>query len=75
MTPPIGSPVYPPTPANYPLAPGSPIAPRGAPLGGYPQRLPPAPSARTSSRLLWWVIALLAIGAAGGTLAGLLLSR
>jgi hypothetical protein len=45
-------------------------------MGTYPHaaRRPPAPR-RAQSRFLWWVIALLAIGAAGGTVAGLLLSK
>src|SRR5262249_46378916 len=77
MTPPVGSPIYAAhthTPTPYPGAPGSPM-PHG-PLGGYaPPRLPPAPAPRAPSKLLWWVLALLAIGAAGGTVAGLLLSK
>ena len=57
--------------------PGTPMM-HGAslPMGTYPHaaRRPPAPR-RAQSRFLWWVIALLAIGAAGGTVAGLLLSK
>ncbi|HMG23044.1 MAG TPA: hypothetical protein VK607_17030, partial [Kofleriaceae bacterium] len=74
MTPPVGSPVYatpPLSPTPYPLAGG----PMPHPMGSYPVRHPPAPVSRGSSKLLWWVIALLAIGAAGGTVAGLLLSK
>ena len=72
MTPPVGSPVYaPPTP--YPTAPG-PLGPGGAPMA-YPVLHPPAPAARGSRKLLWWVLALLAIGASAGTVAGLLLSK
>jgi hypothetical protein len=72
MTPPAGS-LYgqqqPVQPAPYP------IGPAGQP-GTYPQpaHLPPAPR-RSNTRFLWWVIALLAIGASAGTAAGLLLSK
>ena len=84
MTPPVGSPVYAPhaphmphTPTPYPgsPAPGSPIPQHGGLHGYAPPRLPPAPATRPPSKLLWWVLALLAIGAAGGTVAGLLLSK
>jgi serine/threonine-protein kinase len=68
MTPPVGSPVYPPQQLTPPYQLGHPIA-------TYPVRHPPAPAARRSSRILWWVIALLAIGAAGGTVAGLLMRQ
>jgi serine/threonine protein kinase len=73
MTPPVGSPSYgrrPPQPTPYP------IGPAGMAQGGYPHpaRHPPAPR-RSPSKLLWWVIALLAIGAGAGTVAGLLLSK
>jgi serine/threonine-protein kinase len=71
MTPPVGSPVFmqsPHQPTPYPPLPG---------LLPYPQaaRHPPAPVRAASRRLLWWVLGLLAVGAAGGTVAGLLLSR
>jgi eukaryotic-like serine/threonine-protein kinase len=79
MTPPVGSPVYqphPPTP--YPITPPGPMHGAPLPLGthpypAHPARHPPAP--RSPSKLLWWVIALLAIGAGAGTVAGLLLSK
>jgi serine/threonine-protein kinase len=69
LTPPVGSPVYmatPMSPTPYPLAQG--------PMG-YPVRRPPAPASRGPSKIVWWVIALLVFGAAGGAIAGLLLSR
>ena len=59
------------SPTPYPLVGG----PMPHPMGSYPVRHPPAPVSRRSSKLVWWVIALLAIGAAGGTVAGLLLSK
>jgi hypothetical protein len=47
------------------------------PMASFPQAgpyLPRAPS-RSSSRLVWWVIALLAIGAGVGTAVALLVSK
>jgi serine/threonine-protein kinase len=83
-TPPAGAAMHAPPrsqqPTPYPIAPagGVPMA-HAAPqtVGGYPPppaRHPPAPR-RSPSKLLWWVIALLAIGASAGTVAGLLLSK
>jgi len=80
MTPPVGAPVYrphPPTP--YPITPPGPMHGAPLPMGthhypAHPARHPPAPR-RSPSKLLWWVIALLAIGAGAGTAAGLLLSK
>jgi eukaryotic-like serine/threonine-protein kinase len=70
MTPPVGSPVYTPlSPSPYPTA----LAPGGVPMGSYPVRHPQAPASRAPSKLWWWVIGLLGIGAIGGTLAGYLL--
>jgi serine/threonine-protein kinase len=62
--------LVPPPPAA--LAPGSGFGHGGLP-GTYPVRHPQAP--HRSSKLLWWIIVLLAIGASVGTLAGIWLSK
>jgi serine/threonine-protein kinase len=85
LTPPVGAPIYTPmSPApapgspHYPAGPAPALAPgsglgHGALPGTYPVRHPQAP--RGSSKLWWWVIVLLAVGAGLGTLAGLWLSK
>jgi hypothetical protein len=48
----------------------------GGAMGGYPQqvRYPPLPgTSRSSMKIVWWVLVLLAIGAGAGTAAALLL--
>jgi hypothetical protein len=80
MTPPVGSPVFVPRaphPTPFPPLPLGGMPPGAASMGTYPQvaRHPPAPARRSSGRFLWWVIALLAIGASAGTAAGFLLNR
>jgi hypothetical protein len=51
------------------------------PLSGYPQPSPlprsavPRSAPRSSKKLVWWVIALLAIGAGVGTAMALLFSK
>ncbi|TMQ22584.1 MAG: hypothetical protein E6J91_01140 [Deltaproteobacteria bacterium] len=80
MTPPVGSPVFvprPPHPTPFPPAPLAGMPPGGAPLGTYPRpvRHPPARARRGPSKFVWWVFALLVIGASAGTAAGYLLTR
>jgi serine/threonine-protein kinase len=85
-TPPAGSPQVAamaplspsPSPSSSPYAP----MPHGGPAmhGGMPMAMPmgtypPARSAPSSKKLLWWVLALLAIGAGVGTVVALLVSR
>jgi serine/threonine protein kinase len=82
MTPPGGSPLFGPQPipsTPYPMAPGGPAMQGGAPMGAYPQvgPYPPQGSApsQSSKKLVWWVIALLAIGAGVGTTMALLFGK
>lgn len=84
MTPSGGAPMFAPrpntpTPGPTPFAPArAPSGPAGGlhnatPMGTYPQ-YPPAP-VRSSMRLVWWVFALLAVGAGVGTVMALLFSN
>jgi hypothetical protein len=90
MTPPAGSPLFAPqaiptTPVPYPPAPSAAHAGFGMhggaampmPGGSYPQPAYPqrAASPRSSTRIIWWVIVLLAIGAGVGTAVALLVSK
>jgi serine/threonine-protein kinase len=85
MTPAVGSPLFSPhasTPVPYPPSPSAAHAGFGQvgaamPLSGgsypqavhYPQR---PPASRSSTKIVWWVIVLLAIGAGVGTAVALL---
>jgi serine/threonine-protein kinase len=84
MAPPTGAPPFapqgmPPTP--YPTAPAGSAMHGGGPtsMGTYPQAAPypqrTAAPARSSKTIVWWVIALLAIGAGVGTAMALLLGK
>jgi serine/threonine-protein kinase len=85
MTPPGGSPFahkpIPSTPTPYPLGRGGPALHGGAPqpIAMYPPepRVPAAAAAapRSSKKIVWWVIALLAIGAGVGTTMALLFGK
>jgi hypothetical protein len=81
MTAPVGSPVFAPPPLSSTGYPAGLMSPGGASMGSYapptrpPTRHPPAPARRASSRVLWWVLALVVIAAGAGTAAGILLSK
>jgi eukaryotic-like serine/threonine-protein kinase len=74
-TPPVGAPfVHPMTPARYPGGPAPAThgrAPVAMQLGAQPPQARPAGVA--SSKLIWWVLALLVVGAGVGTVMALLL--
>jgi serine/threonine-protein kinase len=77
MTPPIGSPMFVQQQSSTPY----PVAASVGQMGSYPQ-VPqyqtPAQlrmTAKSSRRLVWWVIALLAVGAGVGTVLALLFTR
>jgi eukaryotic-like serine/threonine-protein kinase len=82
VTPPAGSPQISPmaSPSPYAAMPqggqarhgGTPM-PMAMPIGTYPQ--PARPMVGSSKKLLWWVLALLAIGAGVGTVVALLVSK
>jgi serine/threonine protein kinase len=76
MTPPVGSPMFAQqaTPISYPGPPGVALGP----MGSYPQYQTPAQlrtTQKSSRRFVWWVIALLAVGAGVGTALALLFGR
>jgi len=76
MTPPVGSPRFAPLPQTpYPMAQAG-HAMQGGPLpmGTYPHAAP-YPQPRGSKKIVWWVIALLAIGAGVGTAMALLFGK
>ncbi len=73
---PIGSPVYAqPPPASF--SPGPLVGRQDGPMGSHPQMSHHQALSvrRRSGRIVWWVIALLAIGAAVGTAMALLFSK
>jgi len=72
MTPPIGSPFAPQpiAPSPYPMAPAGSAMHGGGqvPMGMYPPVAQyPGTSLRSSKKIVWWVLALLVIGAGVGT--------